>query len=132
MKYAPFFGCMITVKYPQMEAAVRKTTKNLGMELVDLDGYSCCPDPIYFKSTDKLTWLTIAARNICIAEEAGLDLVTMCSGCTATLSEANFHLSAEPELKEKVNQRLKRIGREYKGTVSVRHIVTVLRDDLGI
>ncbi|MGB7062085.1 MAG: CoB--CoM heterodisulfide reductase iron-sulfur subunit B family protein, partial [Candidatus Zixiibacteriota bacterium] len=132
MKYAPFFGCMITVKYPQMEAAVRKTVKSLGIEFVDLDGFSCCPDPIFFKATDKLTWITIAARNICIAEEAGLDLVTMCSGCTATLSEANFHLSHEPELKEKVNQRLKRIGKEYKGTISVRHIVTVLRDDLGI
>jgi heterodisulfide reductase subunit B len=123
---------MITVKYPQMEAAVRKTVKNLGIEFVDLDGFSCCPDPIFFKATDKLTWITIAARNICIAEEAGLDLVTMCSGCTATLSEANFHLSHEPELKEKVNRRLKRIGKEYKGTISVRHIVTVLRDDLGI
>jgi heterodisulfide reductase subunit B len=132
MKYAPFFGCMITVKYPQMEAAVRRTAKNLGMELVDLEGFSCCPDPIYFKATDKLVWLTIAARNICIAEEAGLDLITMCSGCTATLSEANFHLSNEPELREKVNFRLKRIGKEYKGTISVRHIVTVLRDDLGI
>jgi len=132
MKYAPFYGCMIEVKYPQMEAAVRKTAKNLGIQLVDLDGFSCCPDPIYFKATDKLTWLTIAARNICIAEEAGLDLITMCSGCTATLSEVNYHLSSEPELKEKVNQRLKRIGKEYKGTISVRHIVTILRDDLGI
>jgi heterodisulfide reductase subunit B len=99
---------------------------------VDLEGFSCCPDPIYFKATNKLTWLTIAARNICIAEEAGLDLVTMCSGCTATLSEANYHLSHEPEVREKVNQRLKRIGKEYKGTISVRHIVTVLRDDIGI
>jgi len=132
MKYAPFFGCMISVKYPQMEASVRKTMANLGMELVDLQGFSCCPDPIYFKATDKLTWMTLAARNITIAEEAGLDLVTMCSGCTATLSEANFHLKHDPELKEKVNQRLKKIGKEYKGTVSVRHIVTILRDDLGI
>jgi len=132
MKYAPFFGCMISVKYPQMEASVRKTMANLGMELVDLQGFSCCPDPIYFKAADKLTWMTLAARNITIAEEAGLDLVTMCSGCTATLSEANFHLKHDPELKEKVNQRLKKIGKEYKGTISVRHIVTVLRDDLGI
>jgi len=132
MKYAPFFGCMISVKYPQMEASVRKTMANLGVELVDLEGFSCCPDPIYFKAADKLTWMTLAARNICIAEEAGLDLVTMCSGCTATLSEANFHLKHDPELKEKVNQRLKKIGKEYKGNVSVRHIVTVLRDDLGI
>jgi len=46
MKYAPFFGCMITVKYPQMEAAVRKTAKNLGMELVDLDGIRTTGKPL--------------------------------------------------------------------------------------
>jgi heterodisulfide reductase subunit B len=132
MKYIPFFGCMISVKYPQMEAAVRKTMTNLGVELVDVDGFSCCPDPIYFKATDKMTWLTIAARNLAIAEEAGLDLITMCSGCTATLSEANFHLKNEPELKQEVNKRLKKIGKEFKGEISVRHIVTVLRDDVGI
>ncbi|MFH0931390.1 MAG: CoB--CoM heterodisulfide reductase iron-sulfur subunit B family protein, partial [Candidatus Zixiibacteriota bacterium] len=132
MKYAPFFGCMISVKYPQMEASVRKTMANLGIELVDLEGFSCCPDPIYFKATDKLTWMTLAARNISIAEESGLDLVTMCSGCTATLSEVNYHLKHDLDLREKVNHKLKKIGKEYKGTISVRHIVTVLRDDLGI
>ncbi len=132
MRYAPFFGCMISVKYPQMEAAVRKTSSNLGMELVDLEGFSCCPDPIYFKATDKLTWLTVAARNICLAEEAGLDLVTMCSGCTATLSEVNYHLKNEPEIREQVNRRLEKIGKKYQGSIRVRHIVTVVRDDLGL
>jgi heterodisulfide reductase subunit B len=132
MKYAPFFGCMISVKYPQMEAAIRKTMSNLEIDLVDLNGFSCCPDPIYFKSTDKLTWFTLAARNISIAEENNIDLITMCSGCTATLSETNFHLKHDEELKNQVNRRLKKIGREYKGSIRVRHIVTVLRDDLGI
>ena len=131
-KYVPFFGCMISVKYPQFEAAVRKTMPKVGMTLVDLDGFTCCPDPIYFKSSDKLTWLTIAARNLCIAEEAGMDIVTMCSGCTATLSETRFHLAHDEELKKRVNKRLKKIGKEYRGTTSVRHIVTVLRDDIGI
>ncbi|MFQ6091363.1 MAG: CoB--CoM heterodisulfide reductase iron-sulfur subunit B family protein [bacterium] len=131
-KYVPFFGCMISVKYPQFEAAVRKTMPKVGMTLVDLDGFTCCPDPIYFKSSDKLTWLTIAARNLCLAEEAGLDVITMCSGCTATLSETRYHLTRDEELREKVNRRLKKIGKEYRGTVSVRHIVTVLRDDIGI
>ena len=38
MKFAFFPGCMIQVRYPQMEAAVRKTVDKLGVELVDLPG----------------------------------------------------------------------------------------------
>ncbi len=130
-RYIPFFGCMIAVKYPQFEAAVRKTLPPLGIELVDVDGFTCCPDPIYFKASDKLAWLSIAARNLTIAEQAGLPIVTMCSGCTATLSEANHLLRHDGRLREQVNERLRRVGREFKGTTAVRHIVTVVRDEAG-
>jgi heterodisulfide reductase subunit B len=130
-KYTPFFGCMITTKYPQFEASVRKTLPHIGVELVDLDGFSCCPDPIYFKGFDKEEWITLAARNICVAEEAGLDIVTCCSGCTATLKEANHLLKEDEQIRGRVNKRLKKIGREFKGTIEARHIVTVLRDDVG-
>lgn len=132
LKYIPFFGCMISVKYPQFEAAVRKTFPKLGIELVDIEGFTCCPDPIYFKASNKETWLTIAARNICLAEEKGLDLVTFCSGCTATLSETYHLLKENEELKDKINKRLAKIGKKYKGTSRVRHAVTIVRDDLGI
>ena len=132
LRYAPFFGCMITTKYPQFEASVRKTLPNLGVELVDLDGFGCCPDPIYFKAFDKEEWLTLAARNLVIAEEAGLDLVTCCSGCTATLKEANHLLQEDEALRKRVNDRLAKVGKTYRGTIAVRHIVTVLRDDVGI
>jgi len=132
LRIAFFPGCLIPVKYPQFESAIRKTLPNLGVEIVDLPGLTCCPDPIYFKSSNKLDWLTIAARNLTVAESVGLDFFTICSGCTATLSEANHHLQSNPELKEKVNKRLARVGREYKGTAQVRHIVTVLRDKVGI
>jgi len=131
-KYIPFFGCMISMKYPQFEAAVRKTVQKLGLELVDVHGFTCCPDPIYFKADDKKEWLTIAARNLCLAEEAGHDIITMCSGCTATLSEAYHILEEEPKVKDEVNKRLSRINKEYKGTIKVRHIVTAIRDDFGI
>ncbi len=132
IRVAPFWGCMIPVKYPQMELSVRQTMKPLNVELVDLDGFTCCPDPIYFKSRDKVQWLTIAARNLCVAEEAGLDVITMCSGCTSTLQEARFILAEDSETKDKVNERLSRIGKEYKGTVKVKHIVVMMRDDLGM
>ena len=95
MQVTPFWGCMIPLKYPQMERAVRLSMAKIGVELVDDNHFSCCPDPIYFKAGDKLTWFTLAARNLALAEEKGHDLVTMCSGCTATLSEAH-HLLEEP------------------------------------
>ena len=131
LKFTPFFGCMISTKYPQFEAAVRKTLPHIGVDLVDLDGFSCCPDPIYFKGYDKEEWITLAARNLCVAEEAGMDIVTCCSGCTATLKEANHLMKEDAAIRDRVNKRLKKIGREFKGTINARHIVTVLRDDVG-
>ena len=132
MQIMPFWGCMIPLKYPQMESAVRFSMDKLNVELVETDQLSCCPDPIYFKAGDKMKWMTLAARNISIAEEKGLDLITMCSGCTATLSEVNHHLKEDDSLRKEINKDLKKIGREYRGTIEVRHLVTVLRDDIGL
>ncbi len=123
---------MIPLKYPQMELAVRKTMPNLGVELVDVDGFTCCPDPIYFKAKDMKKWLVIAARNLTVAEDAGLDIVTVCSGCTATLKEASFLLNEDEKLKAEINEELKKVGREYKGKVKVKHAVEMIRDDLSV
>lgn len=132
MKIIPFWGCMIPLKYPQMELAVRKTMPKLGVELVDVEGFTCCPDPIYFKAKDMKKWLVIAARNLTVAEEVGLDIVTVCSGCTATLKEVSYLLNTDEKLKNEVNEELKKIGREYKGTVEVKHAVQLIRDDIGM
>lgn len=130
-RFAFFPGCLIPAMYPGMEFSIRETLPKVGIEVADLEGASCCPDPIYFKSGDKLKWLSVAARNLTLAEDLELDIFTNCSGCTATLSEA-FHLLAEDdELKATVNRRLGRVGREYKGTSGIRHIVTLLRDIAG-
>ena len=129
-RYAFFPGCLIPARHPAMEFAIRSTLPKLGIEIVDLEGASCCPDPIYFKSKDKLSWLTVAARNLTLAEDLGLDIFTNCSGCTATLSET-YHLLQDEELRGQVNQRLARIDREYRGTSRVRHIATLVRDEVG-
>ncbi len=130
-RFAFFPGCLIPTRYPAMEAAIRSSLPRLGIELVDIPGASCCPDPIYFKSKDKLAWLAVAARNLALAEELGEDVCTNCSGCTATLSES-FHLLENADLREQINRRLRRVGREYRGTSRVRHIATLVRDVAGI
>ncbi len=132
MKVVPFWGCMMPLKYPQMELAIRKTLPSLGIELVDIDGFTCCPDPIYFKARDKMKWLTIAARNLAVAEETGLDVITMCSGCISTLREAQYLLAEDDKLMYEINQKLKKINKEYKGKLKVKHVTVLIRDDLGM
>jgi len=132
MKALFFPGCLIPIKYPQMELALRRTLPALGIEIADHAGFSCCPDPIYFQSSDRFAWLTLAARNLALIEATGLEAFTVCSGCTGTLREANHLLQEDGALRERVNQRLARIGLHYQGTARVRHIVTLIRDELGI
>lgn len=129
-RFAFFPGCLIPARHPAMEFAIRETLPRLGIDIIDLEGASCCPDPIYFKSKDKLSWLAVAARNLTLAEDLGVDIFTNCSGCTATLSET-YHLLQDEKLRDQVNERLRRIGREYKGTTKIRHIVTLMRDVVG-
>jgi heterodisulfide reductase subunit B len=129
-RFAFFPGCLIPARHPAMESAIRSTLANLGIEIADLEGASCCPDPIYFKSKDKMSWLSVAARNLTLAEEQGLDVFTNCSGCTATLSETH-HLLEDEKLREGVNRRLERIGRRYEGTTRVKHVAALLRDEIG-
>ncbi len=131
-RYAFFRGCLVPTRYPHLEHIARGILPEIGIQLVDIDGFTCCGDPIQFKSADYLTWLAIAARNICLAEEKGLNILTLCNGCTNTLATVNHRLKREPEIREEVNSVLADTGHRYQGSIEVKHFLQVLVDDIGI
>ncbi len=128
MKYALFLGCAIPIKYPGFEAATRLVCERLAIELVDLP-FSCCPPPTSMKLVHYDSWLALAARNLCLAEEAGLDLLTLCSGCVNTLKEANHVLKQSDSKRRKVNKILDEHKHHFRGTIQVTHILDVLYQD---
>ncbi|MFQ6123896.1 MAG: CoB--CoM heterodisulfide reductase iron-sulfur subunit B family protein [Candidatus Heimdallarchaeota archaeon] len=130
-EYALYPGCLVSYRYPHLELAVRKITETLNVRLEDMEGTSCCPEPQGIQSTDKRTWMALAARNIAIAEEMGKDILTLCNGCFETLKSVNVRLKRHPELKEDVNQILATIDKEFKGTIRVKNIIHLF-DDIGI
>jgi heterodisulfide reductase subunit B len=127
-----YLGCIAPNRYPGIEAASIKTSKALGVELVDLVGASCCPAPCAFGSMDILTWEALAARNICLSEQMGLDCTVVCNGCYKSLYDVNEKLKENPEEKAKVNNLLKLADMEFKGTIEVRHVAEQLYNDIGL
>jgi heterodisulfide reductase subunit B len=131
MKYAFFVGCTVLSRLPGYEKSARKLAEKLGVELLDMPGSGCC-GTTYLETLDHKTGLAIAARNIAIAEEMGLDIVTVCNGCTEVLTKANKELKENPELRVEVNEVLAEAGKEFKGTVEVKHLVRMLKEDVGL
>ena len=74
----------------------------------------------------------MGAKNIAVAEEKGLDICVLCNGCAVTLVEANHLLKHDEEMKKKVNEHLAKVGKEFKGTVEVKHLARVLYEDVGV
>ena len=132
VKYALFLGCQIPMRLPSIEIASRKVFEKVGLEVVDLLGYSCCPEPVVSRLMDESAALTISARNLTLAEELGLNMLVLCNGCYETLAEANEILKHDTEKSSMVNNVLKRYDREYKGNVDVKHVIEVLYEDVGL
>lgn len=145
MTYGLFFGCVIPNNYPGVEYAVRWIFSEAGFEVdyCDIPKASCCPAPAIYYSTDKETWLTLAARNLCLAQDLGVEIVTTCNSCFGTFTKAIEYLK-NPKHLAKVNRHLSLIGKKYTGIptianerkvfkpVLVRHFVDVLYSDIGI
>ena len=130
MKYAFFLGCVTPVMTRQNELATRRVAKEFGIELMDAFDFACCGFPI--RSVSVETSLLLAARDLSVAEKLGLNICTICSGCTATLTEVNKELKENDKLRKEVNEKLRKIGREYNGGVDVKHFASILYKDVGL
>lgn len=128
--YTLFPGCLISLKFPYLEAVSTKVLRKLAIQLTHLNGVTCCPEPVSMRFLSLKSWYTIAARNICLAEQIGNDLLTLCSGCNATLYRVNKDLKMKENLKRTVNETLAKIGRRFEGKIEVKSIVRVLYEDV--
>ncbi len=130
MKLAYYPGCVAQESGKELEMATRWVCSHLGIELAEFPSFSCCGSGFLDEANETLN-VALNARNLAIAERAGLDLLTVCSTCTGMLSLANHRLN-EPAVKARVGAALTQIGVEYRGTVKVKHLLEVLTKDLGV
>ena len=128
MRASLFAGCVIPIRYPGMEAATRYVAEKLGIELIETR-FGCCPAPTGLKEVHFDAWLALAARNLCLAEQNGCDIVTLCAGCTHTLRESTHILSTDEQKRSLVNDLLAQHGKELHDSTKISHLADILARD---
>ncbi|MCS7120413.1 MAG: CoB--CoM heterodisulfide reductase iron-sulfur subunit B family protein [Nitrososphaerota archaeon] len=129
-KYLLFLGCVIPYRLPSYEISARRVLERLEVKIEEMPDFNCCgfpADPVNHE-----LMFTLAARNLCIAERLGLSIMTLCNGCFGTLNKANILLKRDKELRERINNYLRHVGMEFKGTTQVKHLIHVLTEDVKL
>lgn len=129
-KYLMFLGCAVPYRVSAYEISSRKVLAKLGVELEEMPEFNCCGLPLDPVSHE--TMLILAARNLALAENKGLNIITLCPGCAGTLKKVNKMLKDDKVLKEQINGHLKEDGLEFRGTIQVKHLIQVLTEDVGL
>lgn len=129
-EYLFFLGCAVPYRVSSYEISSRKVLQKLGVKLSEMPDFNCCGLPLDTISHE--TMLTLASKNLAIAEQAGLKIITLCPGCAGTLKKVNKVLKEDKVLREQINGNLREAEMEFKGSVETKHILQFLIEDIGV
>ena len=126
-----FRGCIIPYRFNQYEKSARVILNHFGVKIKDVEGFTCCGSLMAESASEEL-FLTIAGRNLAVADESKLSILTLCGSCTATLNSVRNLLLNNPEKNQKINEILALIGREFSGISKAKHISDFLLNEIGL
>jgi len=129
-KYALYPGCVMPTEQYAYELSIREVLPLLNIDLVDVEGFSCCGEPM--KSMNQLMALYLSARNLALAERQDLDLFVPCPMCHLSLSECQRVMESNTEMRDRMNSMLASEDLQYNGSIDIVHTVDLLHDHIGI
>ncbi len=131
-RYGFFPGCVAKESCKELFNSTMLLADKLGIELVELTAASCCGASV-LNDTNRDVARVLNARTYAQAEALGLDdVITICSTCTGHMRAANKELRESEERMAHANAILGKFGANYKGSVTVRHLLWLLIDDIGL
>ena len=128
MKYAYYPGCSAHSTARDMHESAIAVARLLGIEMIEIKGWTCCGASAAHQ-TDRVMAAALPAANLLLSKEMGLDTVVNCAACYNRMKTSNYEVSSSPAMRSKVAEA---IGKEYDGSVAVRHFVEVLLQNIGV
>jgi len=136
LTYAYFPGCVAQGACRELYQSTAALTQALGIKLLELKKAACCGSGT-FKEDSQLLEDTVNARNIALAEELNLPLLTHCSTCQGVIGHVDERLKelqqTDPAYVEQVNSLLQKEScSPYQGSTEVKHLLWALVADYGL
>lgn len=136
LTYAYFPGCVAQGACRELYLSTGALAKALDINLIELKKASCCGSGT-FKEESRLLEDTVNARNIALAEDLNLPLLTHCSTCQGVIGHVDERLKDaqqnNPDYFNQIKGLLKQEGcSPYKGTTEVKHLLWALVSDYGL
>lgn len=128
--YSYFPGCSLKAMSNAYDTSTRRVAELFDIRLEELEDWNCCGATGYM-SVNELLSFAISARNLALAEKAGLDVVAPCSACFAVLNKTEVYLKENSDLKAKVDKCLDAAKLSYSGGIRVRHLLDIFVNDIG-
>lgn len=126
MRYTYYPGCTAETTAVEFGVSTEVVCETLGIELDELDDWNCC-GASSAHSLDHELGLALPARNVALAQEAGLDMVIPCPACYQHCRDANIRMREDATWRGKMERIL---GFQYEGDVRPRHLLEVVTNDL--
>ncbi len=131
-RYGFFPGCVAKESCTELFNSTLLLADKLGIELIELTAASCCGASV-LNDVNRDVARVLNARTYAQAEALGLDdVITICSTCTGHMRAANKELLESEAQMAQANAILGKFGAKYEGNVSVRHLLWLLIDDIGL
>ncbi|RJP83059.1 MAG: heterodisulfide reductase subunit B [Desulfobacteraceae bacterium] len=127
MKYAYYPGCSAESSARDQHSSSIAVARALGIDFIEIKGWSCCGSTPGHQ-TDRVLAASLSVANLILAKDMGLDIVVNCAACYNRLKTANYEVKNHPEIRKKVKNA---IGRDYDGSVEIKHMMEVLLEDYG-
>ena len=129
-EFVMYTGCTTPVRLPAYEASIQVVLEKFGIRTSLMKDANCCGAQ-YVESLSHTAFCAMSGRILAIAESMGKDILAICGACSGSLKIVKHELDTDPALRDEVNKLLAEEGLKYTGTVEVKHLLQIFREDIG-
>jgi heterodisulfide reductase subunit B2 len=128
LKVTYYPGCSLHGTAKEYGQSMIAVSKALGIELQEVDDWSCCGATSAHSTNFKLS-VALPARNLAAAEKSDQPVMVPCAACFHRLKSAQHSLKKDAALKTEIEGI---IGAAYKGSAEVRNPIDIIGNDIGL
>jgi heterodisulfide reductase subunit B len=103
-------------------------SRALGIELKEVDDWSCCGATSAHSTNFKLS-VALPARNLIAAEKDAMDVMVPCAACFNRFKTAEHQLKGDKALQNEIEGI---VGGKYHGGIAVRNPIDIIYKEIGL